>query len=144
MLREGLREALQDASACRRDLDSKATDSQASRASTSLTIITTGRPQLRPQRAVQDLAREMVLWSDSTKQARSPEVNEQPMAWPHQPLLSRQRDTERSQTIKTERGRASISRDEQVHPKGLREIVNETSRECKCAPIKILTNNVLC
>src|ERR1700722_847483 len=115
MLREELREALQDASACRKDLDSKTTDSQAS---TSLTIIAAGQPRLRPQRAVQDLAKEMVLWSGSTRQARSPEVDEHPMAWPHQPLLSRQRNTERSQSIRTERGRPFISQDEQVHPDG--------------------------
>jgi hypothetical protein len=143
MLREELREALRDASACRGDLDSKAADSQSSRASTSLAIVAAGRPQLRPQRAVQDLAREMVLWSDSTRQPKSPEVNEYPMAWPHQPLLSRERNTERSQSIRTERGRAFISRDEQVHPGDLREIVTETLCECKCAPIKSLTNNVI-
>jgi len=113
-LREELREALQDASACRRDLDSKATDSRASRTSTSLTIITADRPVLRPQRAVQNLAREMVLWSDSTRQATSSEANEHSTAWPHQPLLSGERNTERSHTIRTEPPRQRPARYQSV------------------------------
>ena len=65
ILREELSKALQDASACQEDLDDKVLGPMAAKSSTALTVLSPHRPILRPQRAVKDLAHEIVLWKDS-------------------------------------------------------------------------------
>ena len=68
---EELRKALHDASTSRKDLDSKLTSSPTPGQPTSLVLITERRHTLRPQRAIQDLAKELVLWSDANGPIRS-------------------------------------------------------------------------
>jgi hypothetical protein len=68
---EELRKALHDASISRKDLDSKITSSPTPGQSTSLVLVTERRHILRPQRAIQDLAKELVLWSNANESIRS-------------------------------------------------------------------------
>ena len=68
---EELRKALHDASISRKDLDSKVTSSPTPGQSTSLVLVTEHRHILKPQRAIQDLAKELVLWSNANESIRS-------------------------------------------------------------------------
>ena len=102
MLRKELREALHDASACRKDLDSKVIDSPTPTRSTSLVLVKEGRHTLRPQRAVQDLARELVLWSDSTEKSRSPEPEGLAKTLPYHPRTTHSGRSNQGRTMQTE------------------------------------------
>ena len=68
---EELRKALHDASTSRKDLDSKVTSSPTPDQTASLVLVTERRHVLRPQRAIQDLATELVLWSNANEPIRS-------------------------------------------------------------------------
>jgi hypothetical protein len=68
---EELRKALHDASISRKDLDSKVTSSPTPGQSTSLVLVAERHHILRPQHAIQDLAKELVLWSNANESIRS-------------------------------------------------------------------------
>ena len=68
---EELRKALHDASISHKDLDNKVTSSPTPGQSSSLVLVTECRHILKPQRAIQDLAKELVLWSNANEPIRS-------------------------------------------------------------------------
>jgi hypothetical protein len=70
VLREEVASAFRNASACSEDLDKEVKVSSNSVPSTSMALVVPQHPVLRPQRAVKNLALEMVLWGNETESTK--------------------------------------------------------------------------